>query len=102
MQCKIQRHVPEKTICVAHPLVYKLDGYGPRIVRQLDPLQGEQQQVGVIVQSSDGHLETHGAQLTGLHPAGQAFQNQLHKEWDALEEKERSELYLETSKYLEK
>ena len=76
--------LPQEELCVIHPLVDELRCDWLWAVREADVVQCVQQEGGTVVESSDGHLQTHGPQLTGLHSPRQALQNGLHKQGDAL------------------
>lgn len=62
-----------------------MGGDGLRVVLEVHVVQSVDEQGWVVVQSCDGHLQTHGPQLAGLHPAHQTLQNCLHKQRDALQ-----------------
>lgn len=47
-------------------------------------VQGFNEQDRVVVKSSNSHLQTHGPQLTTLHPPHQPLHDQLHEQRDTL------------------
>lgn len=62
-------HLPKKTVCIVHPLVYKLRSDRLWVMRKPDVLQSVQKELRVVVEGSNGNLETHGAELAGFNPS---------------------------------
>ena len=75
---------PQEELCVIHPLVDEMSCDGLRVVWEMHIVHGVDEQGWIVVQSSNGHLQTHGSQLTGLHTPHQTLQHCLHKQRDTL------------------
>ena len=77
--------LPQKELCVIHPLVDEVCSNGLRVVWEVHVVQSVYEQHWIVVKSSDGHLKAHGSQFTGFHPSHQTLQHYLHKQRDALQ-----------------
>lgn len=75
---------PQEELGVVHPLVDEVCGEGLGAVGEVHVVERVEEQSGAVVQSRDGHLQTHGPQLVGLHAPHQTFQDGLHEQRDAL------------------
>lgn len=81
---------PQEKLGIVHPLVDEVGGDRLRAVGELHVVHSVHKQGGVVVQSSNGHLQTDGSQLVGLHPPHQALQGRLHKEGDDLQTRKQT------------
>lgn len=57
---KATRHVPKEAVDIFEPLRDKMVGDWLRVVGEAQILQSVEQQRGVIVECSNGHLQAHG------------------------------------------
>ena len=62
-----------------------------RAVREAHVLQRVHEEGRVVIQSGDGHLQTHSPQFTALHTTGQTLQHHLYEERDTLKRGRRGE-----------
>lgn len=81
--------LPQEAVNVFEPLGDEVVGDGLSVVWEAQVLQGVEQQRGAVVQGCDGHLQTHGPQLTGLHLPRQPLQRSRHKQRNNLQERQR-------------
>lgn len=76
--------LPQEEFSVIHPLVDEVCGYGLRVVWKVHVVHRMDEQGWIVVESSNGNLETHCPQLTGFHPPHQTLKHCLHEKRDAL------------------
>lgn len=67
--------VPEEAVDIFEPLWDKVVSYRLSVIGEAQVLQRVEQQRGAVIERADGHLQTHGPQLAGLHLAGQTLQS---------------------------
>lgn len=78
--------LPKEAVDIFEPLCDKVVRDGLSVVRKAQVLQSVEQKRGAVVKSSDGHLQTHGPQLTGLHLPRQTLQCSSNKQRDNLQQ----------------
>lgn len=78
------RPSPDKELGVIDPLVDEVTSDGLGAVLKVHAIQAVNEQYWVVVQSSNGHLQTHGPELTALDSPHQSLHDHLHKQRDAL------------------
>lgn len=77
--------LPEEAVDVFEPLGYEVVGDGLGVVWKTQILQRVEEEWGAVVKCSDGHLQAHGPQLTGLHLPCETLQSNSHKQWHHLQ-----------------
>ena len=67
--------VPEEAVAVMEPLLDEL--LRDALLRDLQTVEHLEQHGGIVVESRDNHLQTHGAQLRRLHLARKPLQSEV-------------------------
>lgn len=79
-EMKSTRQVPKEAVDIFEPLRDEVVGDRLRVVGEAQVLQSVEQQRRVIIECSNGHLQTHSPQLAGLHLACQTLQSCGHEQ----------------------
>lgn len=93
------KRVPEEAVDVFEPLGDEVVGDGLGVVGEAQILQCVEEKRRTVIERSDGHLQTHGPQLTGLHLTCQTLQSGRYKQRHHLQEWTPSSLTLESLTY---
>ncbi len=78
--------VPEEAVDVFEPLGDEVVGDGLGVVGEAQILQCVKEQRRAVIERGNGHLQTHGPQLAGLHFTCQTLQSSRYKQGHNLQE----------------